>query len=612
MIGPVLYLELLMGSRRGRLLFLRRIYAGWLILQFTFFFFLYLYDVWLSMLPPPREMGRMDVFASSRFAESYLTAFVIQQFGLLFLLTPAFVAGTLTDEKSRGTLQHLLTTDLSAWQIVIGKYLGRMAQLGLLALPGLPLLCLMAPFAGLDLVTIAALAFVALLPLFAVGAASILTSVWARQTRDAVLGLYAAGGVAYLLFWGLGELGLYIGALTPSGTLLNDVAGLIARLNDLFLYLDPLYVIEPAWAAQQDLALLGQRLATALVLWSSVSVACLGLAVWRLRRAYIRQLENAGGRKRTARGRVRRHADVEESILWKDIKEIAPLPADADEPIRWKESQIEGIAPFPILRRIPRPVALAATVLLTALVSANLKFSETQTIVFVLVASSVVGIRCSGAISGERERQTWEALLLTPLPVRELVREKLHGILNAARPYLIAYGVSATAVILYSADWPFLVVLVTAPTGPRSFGAGAGWVEFGWMALSFLAVWPAMYFVGAVGVNCSVRSASSWKSLLATLGIGYVGGLAICTMSLLLVGCGGACLLGLLSLFGVVPRSEEVLVFLLLLGTVIGWGIILWRFGGGLLVDAQRLIVGRERTHIGKPASTAAGRSSSN
>ena len=32
-----------------------------------------------------------------------------------------------------------------------------------------------------------------------------------------------------------------------------------------------------------------------------------------------------------------------------------------------------------------------------------------------VVASLVIGIRCSGAISGEREKQTWEALLLTPL-----------------------------------------------------------------------------------------------------------------------------------------------------------------------------------------------------
>ena len=107
MIGPVLYQELLMGSRRGRLVFLRRLYAGWLILQFTFFFVLYLYDVWRSMLPPPEGPGQMDLQASSRFAESYLTAFVVQQFALLFLLTPAFVAGTVTDEKSARHLAAL-------------------------------------------------------------------------------------------------------------------------------------------------------------------------------------------------------------------------------------------------------------------------------------------------------------------------------------------------------------------------------------------------------------------------------------------------------------------------------------------------------------------------
>ena len=43
-----------------------------------------------------------------------------------------------------------------------------------------------------------------------------------------------------------------------------------------------------------------------------------------------------------------------------------------------------------------------------------------------LFASTViVGIRCSGAIVSEREKQTWEALLVTPLTARELVRGKL-------------------------------------------------------------------------------------------------------------------------------------------------------------------------------------------
>ena len=202
----------------------------------------------------------------------------------------------------RGTLQHLLTTDLTTWQIVIGKFLGRMTQLVVLALAGLPLLCLMAPFAGFDLFAILAFAAVAVLPLFAVGAASMLASVWARQTRDAVLGVYAAGGVGFLLIWGIRELALYLGSIALARHAAERLpANWVNGLDDTVRYLDPLYVIAPAWAAQQDLGLLGQRLAAALALWSGLGGACLGLAVWRLRKAYIRQLENAGGAKRVSR-----------------------------------------------------------------------------------------------------------------------------------------------------------------------------------------------------------------------------------------------------------------------------------------------------------------------
>ena len=35
----------------------------------------------------------------------------------------------------------------------------------------------------------------------------------------------------------------------------------------------------------------------------------------------------------------------------------------------------------------------------------------------------------------------------------------------------------------------------------------------------------AMYFIGAAGLWCSVRASNSWKALLQTMGVGYIGGL---------------------------------------------------------------------------------------
>ena len=121
-----------------------------------------------------------------------------------------------------------------------------------------------------------------------------------------------------------------------------------------------------------------------------------------------------------------------------------------------------------------------------------------------LLAGVVIGIRCSGAITGERERQTWEAVLLTPLSAKQLVHGKLWGVMGACYWYLLAYAVPA--------------VLLSALGGIGSLG----WTVL-WLAVTVLA----MYFMGAAGLWCSARSKTSWRSLLGTMALGYVGGFVL-------------------------------------------------------------------------------------
>jgi ABC-type Na+ efflux pump permease subunit len=127
-----------------------------------------------------------------------------------------------------------------------------------------------------------------------------------------------------------------------------------------------------------------------------------------------------------------------------------------------------------------------------------------QGLVVMLVAGLVIAIRCSGAVTGEREKGTWEALLLTPLETRQLIRSKLWGIIGASLPYLAAYAVPALALAALGGGGPLFWTAV-------------------WLGVTLLA----MVFVGAAGLWCSVRSKSSWRSLLGTLGITYVGGFTL-------------------------------------------------------------------------------------
>jgi ABC-type transport system involved in multi-copper enzyme maturation permease subunit len=505
MVGPVLHLEMLLGGRRNRLHVLRWIYAGWLVTMVIYFFLQFQSEEYQKQMLRWQPGGQYVVNKASapevvgaRFSES----FVRQQMLLVLLLTPAFVAGAITDEKRRGTLQYLMTTDVESRHIVLGKLLGRAGQVGLVLLGGLPLFALLAGFGGVEPATLGILGLALVMPLLGVAAAALLASVWCRQTRDAVLALY----------------------------LVVVVVGLAVYLiGGPFRLLDPVYVLAPAWGPRGslDLAEAGRRLVPSVLVWGGIALGCGILAAWRLRPIYIRELES-----------IRPQRDAWYSAVRAAVQ---------DDPIRWRERHVEGLAPNPTLRSVPQWLAISAVAslttlssllilyfslargttfdaLATALVQLNLPKLGTllpdasvgfliQGLVAILVASLIVGIRCSGSVTGEREKQTWEAVLLTPISARQLIRGKLWGVMGASYWYLLAYAAPA--------------VTLSVLGGPLALT----WTIL-WLGVTVLA----MYFVGAAGVYCSVTSRSSWRSLLNTLAIGYVGGGALYAVTSPIIG----------------------------------------------------------------------------
>src|SRR3954447_9444341 len=153
MVGPVLHQELLLGSRRNRLHVFRWIYAAWLLVQLLYFGLEALSQSQLLAGGAPYAAGtgggaEVRVWMLTAVGGRFTETFVAQQMLLLVLVTPAFVAGAITDEKRRGTLQYLLSTHLDKGDIKLRKMLGRGAQVLLGALSGLPLFALGAGFGG--------------------------------------------------------------------------------------------------------------------------------------------------------------------------------------------------------------------------------------------------------------------------------------------------------------------------------------------------------------------------------------------------------------------------------------------------------------------------------
>lgn len=496
MIEAIVRQELLLGSRRTRLHLFRWVYAGWLVAQVVWFYLQFhvleqerANALWMRNQGDSFIPGSAPTVVGAWFTET----FIQQQLLLLLLAVPPLVGGAIADEKRRGTLTYLLTTDLDTRHILLGKLIGRVVQVLALMAAGLPLFALMAGFAGVHPVPLLLLGLTLVPPLFAVAAAALLASVVCRQAREAVLAVYVVGAVGFGLAW-----------LVPGVT----------------LGFDPRWVVAPVWGSRDDAALsaFGLRFLLSAVLWGGVGLTSLVLALAWLRPIYRRELEDAGDRRAT----------------W-----YAPdRPRMTVNPVAWRERHVEGLSPFAAFKRMPlwlacvlvaavttvsslailvgsMPAGVAAGDFVRALLKVDLKGLTTllpgadfgflvQSIVVLLLATFVVGVRASGAVTGERERFSWESLLLTPLSESQLVLGKLWGVLSGSAWYLLAYGAVALSLSILGGVAAFLWTLL-------------------WLAVTLLA----MYFIGAAGLWASVRSTTSWRALLSTMGFGYLGGVLI-------------------------------------------------------------------------------------
>src|SRR2546422_1574357 len=127
LFGPVLFYDMIRAARRSRYFWLRCVYAGFLL----FFLFVAYMNSY--------SFGRFtDQNQAARLASNYFDYFMVVQFIAVILLTPAYVAGAVAEEKDRKTMEFLLATDLRNREIVLSKIGARLANLTLFVLTGLP------------------------------------------------------------------------------------------------------------------------------------------------------------------------------------------------------------------------------------------------------------------------------------------------------------------------------------------------------------------------------------------------------------------------------------------------------------------------------------------
>src|SRR5207248_272570 len=112
-MGPVFVYEWVTAARRWQMYAVRALFVAVLLLAVTL--------VWANNVESPTQFGpnRKDY---ERIGTALYYAFVGTQLAVILLAAPAATAGTVCMDKARGNLLHLLVTDLTSREIIVGKF----------------------------------------------------------------------------------------------------------------------------------------------------------------------------------------------------------------------------------------------------------------------------------------------------------------------------------------------------------------------------------------------------------------------------------------------------------------------------------------------------------
>ncbi len=453
--GPVFVYESLIFARRWQ------VYAGRVL--FVLALLIGLGIAWWNNVatlglgqPLGSRPGTLQALANA--GESFFYALAGIQLSMVLLVAPAATAGALCQDRARGILAQMATTDLSDSEIVLGKLFSRLAPiLGLLAC-AMPVVSLAALLGGIE--------GEALVGLFAVSAAV------------AVLGCALALTISVEVVK-TDEVVVAVLAFTTCWLLSLPVWGGMARAYGLPPPPDWFYATNPfvlvyapyTWPGHFGLFAVAIFVIAALV----ISAGLLAMTIARLRR-FVLPAEV---------GRRKRHFHLPAPRLswlraWlaaiRRWRERLPGPSLDGNPVLWREwhrSRPSRMA------QILWVLYWLGAVLATAF-GIHEMFAygiENVTGGFVihtaLVLQSVLGlmllsVQAPTALGEERGRGSLDVLMTTPISTRAIVWGKWMGTYRVALGLAVLPGLAAAVMAAVCPDVPprFKAPLARIPIGP--------------------------------------------------------------------------------------------------------------------------------------------------
>jgi ABC-type transport system involved in multi-copper enzyme maturation permease subunit len=392
-LSPVFICEWITASRRWQTYAQRSLFVSVLLLA--------LLAIWTNT-----EILGSAISYQAILGRRFFLGLIGTQLALVLLAAPAATAGAICVDRARGTLTHMLVTDLSAAEIVLGKLAARLVPLLAALACTLPVLEILSLLGGVDPNAILGALVVSVGVAVLSCSLAMTMSLWAGKTHQALLLTYSV-----LFLWLL------------AGPMIDLLASTIGwpwlapprSSEPFFLALAPYW--SPGRVGWEDYLLF-------LVVTCSISAVLAGVAMLRIRSVCTHESAPCARRSSspTRGGKIWRY--VNKTIPWM-------TPSLDGNPVVWREWRRSRPTRWTMLFAI----AYAGLSILFSVVSIIWSRGLAGPIVNgvqVSIGLLLLGVIAASSLAEERAGGSLDILLCTPLGAPQIVVGKWLGAFRMA------------------------------------------------------------------------------------------------------------------------------------------------------------------------------------
>jgi len=457
-------------------------------------------------LLPSRSQSALGLLGRGR---EMFDRLVLLQFGAVYLFMPVLMAGTIAGEKERNTLVTLFVTRLSPATILLEKLLSRLIVMGTYLLLSMPVVALTYGLGGVGQSELWLTYWMLALTCMQVGVLGLWSSTYCHTTVGALAMTYAVGicVIGLCCFnnplaavrWADREIAT--NSSLELATIGHSFIGITVTAAFFFAALATLW--DRAFATPRNLLL-----------------------------EFFRGLDRFFKKLNAGFGGIEL------------VRDDVALPEA--HPVSWRETRKKSLGTVRYLFRILVAIEIPLLAVLTWTIDSDIMHRRSVDDGMFLflwpVSVLLVAVHASSLIAGERTKQTLDVLLASPMPGREVVRQKFHSvgrlILVLCVPFWTIYGLEWRTMD-FGVQWPNaptalnVICGVVAPVVCLSL---AGWIAMwcglrfhrqvraGFVSLVLVTGWALVPWVlfNEVWFGFGTSGTRPWLTLLSPAGIVFL------------------------------------------------------------------------------------------